>query len=61
MVINYPVYNKLIRTITITPDIITDKYGNEYVVYNWNGVEMAKIEDPFSQSQEALNALPQMP
>ena len=47
MVINYPAYSDPIRTITITPHIITDEYGNEYVVYNWTEAEMAEIEYPF--------------
>ena len=49
--INYLVYTTPTRIITPAPDIITDEYGNKYIMYLWNGAEMAKIEDPFSQPQ----------
>ncbi len=47
MIINYPVYSDPMRVITVLSDIITDEYGNEYVVYNWTEAEMAEIEYPF--------------
>jgi len=48
---DHPVHSEPMRISTVVPDIMTDNYGNKYVVYNWTGAEIAKIEHPFSQLQ----------